>query len=103
MATARKSLRSVKTMAALVDRRRTRTPSGALLELSLLANEKERLQQELRAARRRGEEIQTRLREIAEKEERLQRFVKNPASSSDGGSNLPTEAHPRVQTREISY
>ena len=90
-------------MAALVDRRRTRTPSGALLELSLLANEKERLQQELRAARRRGEEIQTRLREIAEKEERLQGLIKNPASNSAGRSSSPAEAHPCVQTREISY
>ena len=78
MAIIRKSLRGIKTMAGLMDRRRSRSAAGALVEMSTLANEKERLNQELAAAQRRRTEIKARLAEIAEKESRLLRFVKNP-------------------------
>lgn len=103
MATARKSLRGIKTMAALVDRRRSRTAAGALLEMSALANEKERLNQELAAARRRHDEIGSRLAEIADKEQRLQAFIKNPLLITSALA-APTEEKPRrVKTRELRY
>jgi hypothetical protein len=40
MASAKRGLQGVKTMAGLVDRRRARTPAGALMELAILENEK---------------------------------------------------------------
>ncbi len=79
MAIIRKSLRGIKTMAGLMDRRRSRSAAGALVEMSVMANEKERLRQELASAQRRRAEIKARLAEIAEKESRLLQFVKNPA------------------------
>lgn len=102
MATARKHLRSLKTMAALVDRRRARTPAGALLELSVLANEKERLSKELAAARRRRTEIEIRLAEITEKEGRLHQFVKTGATAT-GAEPAATDAPRRWKSKEISY
>jgi len=88
MAVPRKSLRGIKTMAGLVDRRRSRTSAGALLEMSALANEKERLHQELAAARRRRKEIKVRLTEIAAKERRLQKFLTAPRLEGEA----PTQA-----------
>ncbi len=103
MATARKSLRGIKTMAALVDRRRSRTAAGALLEMSALANEKERLNQELAVALRRHDEIRGRLAEIAAKEQRLQAFIKNPTLVATALSPAVEERPRRVKTRELRY
>lgn len=69
-------------MAGLTDRRRARSCAGALLEMSALANEKERLHQELAAAQRRRQEIETRLDEIAEKQRRLQQFISTPRDAA---------------------
>lgn len=101
MATARRSVRSIKTMAGLVDRRRARTTSGALLEMSVLAGEKERLQQELSAARRRRAEIENRLAEIAEKEGRLRALVKDPVPVR--AADAPGTEARRIKVKEIRY
>lgn len=64
-------MQSIRTMGALVDNRRVRTPGGALLEMSAMANEKLLLQKELQRWERRHVEIQNRLAAIAAKERRL--------------------------------
>jgi hypothetical protein len=99
----RKSLRGLKTMGSLVDGRRVRTSSGALLELSILANEKERLNKELSVAARRQEEIVARLSEIAEKEQRLHTFVKNPEMVAKVSQTPLVDITSRVKAKEFSY
>ena len=100
----RKSLRSVKTMGAMVDGRRSRTTSGALMELSVLASEKDRLNKELTVAARRQAEIVLRLQDIAAKEERLRAFVKDPEMIAKVCPTIvPPEAARRVNRKEISY
>ncbi len=74
----RKSIQGIRTMAALVDQRKTRTPAGALIELSALANERLLLDREVARATRRGIEIERRLKEIAAKEDRLMKLVHSP-------------------------
>ena len=117
MDTIKKGLRSVKTVAGLSDRRRSRSAAGALLELSVLAREKERLSHELAAAERRRREIQYRLTEIVEKEGRLKNFIKDPpqiqkispAKNTDASSrpasrdDYPREVVRGVNTKEIHY
>jgi hypothetical protein len=102
MAGSRKGVRSIKTMAALVDRRRSRTTAGALLEMSVLANEKERLRQELEAAERRRLEIEARLVEIEEKEGRLAAFLQDPTLKATNHAPV-TEGPQGVKMKEISY
>jgi predicted nuclease with TOPRIM domain len=103
MSGARKTLRGVKTMGSLVDLRRTRTAAGALLELSALANEKERLNKELTAAARRQAEIVERLKEIAAKEHRLQGFVKEPDMVGIVCPQTPPDTGRRIKAKEIRY
>ena len=103
MPAGRKSLRSVKTMGAMVDGRRSRTTSGALMELSVLASEKDRLNKELTVAARRQAEIVLRLQDIAAKEERLRAFVKDPEMIAKVCPTVPPEAARRVNRTEISY
>lgn len=79
MASQKPGMQGVRTMGGLVDQRRARTTAGALLELSVLANERKRLQLELDRWRRRHAEIEARLAEIADKERRLYGFVEKPA------------------------
>lgn len=105
MAKERRSRQSIKTMASLVDRRRMRTTAGALLEMSVLANERTRLQQEMERLRRRQAEIEARFAEIAEKESRLQRFLKEPqAAPVREPLPIPLSEAPRgVCIRELRY
>ncbi len=103
MSGARKTIRGVKTMRSLVDLRRSRTAAGALLELSALANEKERLNKELTAAARRQEEIVERLKEIAEKEQRLRGFVKQPEMVGIVCPQPPSDGGRRFKAKEIRY
>jgi hypothetical protein len=77
----------IKTMASLVDARRIRTSAGALLELSMLEMEKERLKKEMLRAEQRLNEIRSRTGEIEAKQQRLNLFVDrsavtNPASAA---------------------
>jgi len=86
MALDRRGVDGIRTMAALVDQRRTRTPAGALIELSALANEKLLLEREVARASRRGIEIRRRLKEIAAKEDRLMKLAKGAASAPESAS-----------------
>jgi len=93
-------------MGALVDSRRTRTAAGALLELSALANEKLLLQKELERWRRRHQEIQTRLTEMAVKELRLMELVQSHTVIAPPATQAPrieSNLAQRVKMKEFSY
>ncbi len=98
----RKSTRNIKTLGALLDRRRARTAGGALLELASLAHERTRLQHELRRVEERHVEIDARLVEIATKENWL-RSIAEPLPV-DESAPLPVAEPPRgVCIRELNY
>lgn len=98
----RKTTRNIKTVGALLDRRRVRTEGGALLELASLAHERTRLKNELRRLKERHAEIDARLAEIAAKESWL-RAAAEP-SSRDESTPLPVAEPPRgVCVRELNY
>jgi len=78
MKTAGRGFGKPKTLRNKLDRFKARTPTGALLELTRLTQEKERLRQEIGRWEKRFAEIQTRLNEIAEMETWLYRFVEPP-------------------------
>lgn len=104
----RKGVQNLRTMAGKVDRRKSRTSGGALLELSILANERQRLQQEYERLTRRQAEINARLAEIAEKEARLQGFVQTATPGSETATTVVqpvplAETPRRISTRELSY
>lgn len=82
MGVEKRGLQGIRTISALLDNRRARTPAGALLELSTMANEKTLLQKELARWKRRHAEIQARLGEIAAKEQRLLAYVQNPNAAA---------------------
>lgn len=94
MASDKKTIRSVRTLSQLLDRRRTRTASGAFLELSALANERARLRRELERWERRQQEIMGRLAEIQEKEQMLAAIVQTemPPLSPSGSNQEPMKA-----------
>ncbi|MGC8642539.1 MAG: hypothetical protein ACP5XB_22005 [Isosphaeraceae bacterium] len=95
MAIDRKGVMGIRTMAALVDQRRTRTAAGALLELSALANEKLLLEREVARASRRGAEIRRRLKEIAAKEDRLMKIVQGaPPAQAASVQAVPPQTPP---------
>lgn len=111
MATDKRGVQHLKTMAQLVDGRRTRTSSGALLELSMLEMEKQRLVLEMQRAERRCAEIRGRLTEIGRKGFRLQRFVEKlngevHASQAQTDAS-PLRIHPpptdKLKRRRLSY
>lgn len=78
MATEIRGVLNIKTMAGLVDGRRTRTSAGALLELSMLEMEKQRLKKEMLRTEQRNTDIRTRIYEIETKQHRLQVFLERP-------------------------
>ena len=80
MATEKRGVMHIKTMAELVDARRSRTSAGALLELAMLEMEKQRLKKEMLRAQSRGAEIATRMHEIEAKQCRLQSIVERPVA-----------------------
>ena len=107
----KRGVQHIKTMAGLVDGRRTRTSSGALLELSMLEMEKQRLVLEMRRAERRCAEIRGRLTEIEAKQHRLQRFVEKPHGEAQAphartvASPLAIHLAPtdKLKRRRLSY
>lgn len=111
MATETRGVQHIKTMAGLVDGRRTRTSSGALLELSMLEMEKQRLMKEMRRSEQRCAEIRGRMTEIEAKQHRLQRFVDKPYGEAQtnqalpAASPLPIHSAPtdRLKRRQLSY
>jgi hypothetical protein len=117
VANEKRGLQGIRTMGALLDTRRARTPAGALLELSSMANEKVLLQNELKRQARRNAEINKRLTEIAAKELRLLALVQDPASALAGGNigakaptaavaaaaATPPDIMQRIRVKEFSY
>jgi anti-sigma factor RsiW len=101
----RKSAHGIKTIRVLLDGRRVRTPAAALLELSALSNERERLRAELARWTRRQAEIGARLAEIADKEARLHSFLQLPPGAAEGTTRaLPLAEAPRnLVSRELNY
>jgi hypothetical protein len=114
-----RGVNSIKTMGGLLDNRRARTPSGALLEMSAMSNEKILLHKELARWKRRHAEIQKRLGEIAAKERRLLAVVQGGEMAlgvvvTDGRASLtpdglpvplplPPEVSGRFKVQELSY
>ena len=108
MRSAVKGSRPSRTLSALVDRRRTRTPAGALLELSAMASEKQLLTREVDRWNRRNGEIQARLADIADKERRLMAVVGGsiPDPSDVEAAKAvaaATAAGSRIKVKEFSY
>jgi hypothetical protein len=104
----------IKTMGGLIDARRTRTSAGALLELSMLEMEKERLKKEMLRAERRIGEIRARSHDIETKQQRLNQFVERSAEISPAveaaltrstASALPIHQAPAdgFKRRQLSY
>jgi hypothetical protein len=110
-----RGLGTIKTMGGLMDNRRARTPSGALLEMSAMSNEKTLLHKELARWKRRHVEITNRLNEIAAKERRLLALVQGgemalgvvtDAVETIAGKPsmaVPTEVSGRFKVQELSY
>ena len=84
----RRGMRTIKTMGRLSDARRVRNRSGALMELSVMANERHLLGQELARMRRRHAEIQARLAELYRKESDLMRLVEADAGTGHPGARI---------------
>jgi hypothetical protein len=111
VASERRGLLGIKSIGALLDSRRARTPGGAFLELSSLANEKVRLQKELDRWTRRRAEIEARLVEIRVKEEKLATLTGVPNLAAVVAPGQPArrvttpavERPHRVRTTEIEY
>lgn len=98
----RESTQNIKTIGALLDRRRARTSGGALLELSSLSRERTRLEHELEWRRRRRVEIDSRLLEIADKVCWLHSVVEQACSGET--ARLPMAGPPHcVRIRELNH
>ena len=111
MAHEKRSVQHIKTMGGLVDGRRSRTSAGALLELSMLEMEKQRLGNELQRAKQRSIEIQGRLTEIETKQLRLYRFVEmlpegaQVPQAHSVATPLPIYSMPtgKLKSKKLSY
>ena len=110
MATEKRGVQQIKTMGSIVDERRSRTSAGALLELSMLEMEKQRLTKEVARAEQRCLEIRARVAEIEAKQVRLQRFVDRPhgqmqSNQALAATPLPIHTAPadRLKRRALAY
>jgi predicted nuclease with TOPRIM domain len=110
MATEKRGVQQIKTMGGIVDGRRIRTSAGALLELSMLEMEKQRLMKEMKRAEQRCLEIRGRVTEIETKQVRLQRFVDKPISETQANQALAATPFPvhtaptdRLKRRALAY
>jgi len=74
----RRGVNNLQTMAGLRDARSRRTSAGALMELSMLAAEKGRLDAEIKRADDRCAELRGRIERIDKKSLRLFKFVEKP-------------------------
>jgi hypothetical protein len=106
MSIERRGVNDLQTMAGLKDERSTRTSHGALLALSMLGVEKQRLTAEVQRAERRCAEILKRIRQIDTKALRLHNFVEKPsmdAISATAADPFPTHTMGEVKKRRLSY
>jgi hypothetical protein len=102
MAEQRKGLGKIKSVRALLDRRRIRTSGGALMELASLTNERERLLTEMDRLVKRIVEIQARLADIADTEVHLQQFIQG-ATGDLARPLLVANGPARLITRQLDY
>lgn len=110
MTTDKRGVQQIKTMGGIVDGRRTRTSAGALLELSMLEMERQRLMKEMQRTERRCTEIRARVAEIETKQVRLQRFVDKPYGEMQANQALAATPFPihtaptdRLKRRALAY
>ena len=107
----KRGVQNIKTMGGVVDGRRIRSSSGALLELSMLAMEKQRLKNEMLRSEMRCAEIRGRMGDIELKQVRLQQFLDRPCSDPQAGirqaaaTPLPIHSEPteRLKRRQLAY
>lgn len=104
----RRGVTNLRTMAGLVDGRRSRTSYGALLELSMLEVEKMRITGEMQRAERRCADIRKRIAEIDTKAQRLYCFVEKPSTDAQGAAAadpFPIYTVPlgKAKSRRLSY
>ena len=107
----KRGVQQIKTIAGLVDARRSRTSAGALLELSMMEMEKQRLTKEMLRAEQRCREIRLRTAEIESKQCRLQRFLSKSVSevmtvqALTSAEPLPIHSAPghQFKRRQLSY
>jgi hypothetical protein len=85
----KRGYRSPRTLRSRMDRVKTKTPQGALLELTRLTQEKMRLRDEATHWERRLVEIRGRLQEIAEMETFLHSLIESPGDEPGGGQQAP--------------
>ena len=100
MAIVRKSLQGMRTLGRLADSRRVRSPGAALLEMSVMANERQRLNRELDCIARRQVAIAARMAEMSAKEQLLQTYIGTPQITGLVPSFQPTQ---RVKAKTFSY
>ncbi len=95
----------IRRLSGIVDARRSRSPHGALLEMSMLEMERQRLAAEAARAVRRCEEIAVRIAEIERRQQRLQRFVerREPAREPLAASTSSSPKTPPVISRRLAY
>jgi predicted nuclease with TOPRIM domain len=111
MAIEKRGVQQIKTIAGLVDARRSRTSAGALLELSMMEMEKQRLSKEMLRAELRCREIRARTAEIEFKQCRLQRFLSKSVGdvmtiqAPTSAEQLPIHSAPpnQFKRRQLSY
>jgi hypothetical protein len=108
MSIERRGVNNLQTMAGLRDARSSRTSHGALLALSMLGVEKQRLTAEVQRAERRCADILKRITQIDTKAQRLFNFVEKPsmdAVSAAAADPFPTHTMPmgEVKKRRLSY
>jgi hypothetical protein len=106
----KRGYRSPRTLRSRMDRIKTKTPQGALLELTRLTQEKMRLRDEAAHWERRLEEIRGRLQEIVEMETFLHSFIEPPGDEFGVGQQAsrrldrnPSSMPPEVNEVTISY
>ena len=109
MTVERRGVGNLRTMAGLVDGRRKRTSYGALLELSMLEMERQRLAGEIIRANLRSADINKRIAEIDTKKYKLLCFVERAPASAETVTpgeifpNFSLPAGSSVKSRRLAY
>lgn len=96
-----RSSSDIRKLSGIVDVRRSRTPHGALLEMSMLEMERQRLAAESARTLRRCAEIAQRIADIDSRQQRLQGFVEkrdpSPVLSVTPAKKMPVATSSRLK------
>lgn len=101
--TRQKGGRDLRTLAGIVDARRSRSSHGALLEMSMLEMERQRLLSEAIRLQRRCAEIAARIGEIERRQRRLQDFVAHPAPATAAQPPVSASAPANLRSKRLAY